>query len=82
VQGFSKKTKGNIHYPNLPSAIRPVPHSHEIPITIPSDRFVNCNTSDTVSSFDKLDEKTSFPDLKKPKLCYNLIWMISSGISI
>ena len=26
VQGFSKKTKGNIQYPNLQSAIRPVPH--------------------------------------------------------
>ena len=63
-----KKIKGNIQYPNLPSAIRPVPHYHEIPIPIPSDRFANCNTSDTASSFDKLDEKASFPDLKKPKL--------------
>ena len=62
MQGFSKKTKGNIQYQNLPSTIRPVSHSHEIPIPIPSDRFVNCNTSDTVSSFDKLD------DLKKLKL--------------
>jgi len=63
-----KKAKGNIQYPNLPSAIRPVPHSHEISIPIPSDRFANCNTSDTVSSFDNLDEEARFPDLKKPKL--------------
>ena len=31
VAGFSSKSKGNIKYPNLPSAIRPIPHSAELP---------------------------------------------------
>ena len=31
VAGFSSKSKGNIRYPNLLSAIRPIPHSAELP---------------------------------------------------
>ena len=31
VAGFSSKSKGNIKYPNLPSAIRPIPHFAELP---------------------------------------------------
>ena len=30
VAGFSSKSKGNIKYPHLPSAIRPIPHSAEL----------------------------------------------------
>ena len=31
VAGFSSKSKGNIKYPNLTSAIRPVPHCADLP---------------------------------------------------
>ena len=31
VAGFSYKSKGNIKYPNLPSAIRPITHSADLP---------------------------------------------------
>ena len=31
VAGFCSKSKRNIKYPNLPSAIRPVPHSADLP---------------------------------------------------
>ena len=31
VDGFSSKSKGNIKYLNLPSAIRPIPHSADLP---------------------------------------------------
>ena len=31
VTGFSSKGKGNIEYPDLPSAIRPIPHSADLP---------------------------------------------------
>ena len=31
VTGFSSKTKGNIKHPDLPSAIRPIPHSADLP---------------------------------------------------
>ena len=31
VAGFSSKSKGNIKYPNFPSAIRLIPHSADLP---------------------------------------------------
>src|SRR5215469_15139473 len=35
ISGFSGKNKHKIKYPDLPSAIRPVPHSDELPIPTP-----------------------------------------------
>ncbi|GBN19644.1 hypothetical protein AVEN_6796-1 [Araneus ventricosus] len=35
VRGFNTKNKKNIFYPNLSSAIRPVPHTSEIPVPRP-----------------------------------------------
>lgn len=34
TSGFNKKNKSKIEYPNLPSAIRPMPHSAEIPVPV------------------------------------------------
>ena len=34
-KGFNRKKKSVIEYPNIPSAIRPVPHSDELPIAEP-----------------------------------------------
>ena len=31
VANFSSKSKGDIKYPNLPSAIQPIPHSADLP---------------------------------------------------
>lgn len=35
IKGYTQKTKKNIQYPNLPSAIRPVSHSLELPVPKP-----------------------------------------------
>ena len=58
IQGYSQKTKKNIAYPNLPFAIRPVPHSSELPIPKPpsdlpviSHEFAECST-DSSTDFD------------------------------
>jgi len=32
MTGVTAKSKHAVHYPNLPSAMRPVPHSAELPI--------------------------------------------------
>ena len=34
VIGFSSKSKGNIKYPDLPSAIWPIPHSADLPLPL------------------------------------------------
>jgi hypothetical protein len=35
VAGYNKKNKKGITYPNLLSAIRPVPHGHDLPVPSP-----------------------------------------------
>lgn len=49
ITGYSKKNKRNIEYPNLPSAIRPVPHSEGIPIPVPPQQL-QATDSDVVQS--------------------------------
>lgn len=35
INGITVKTRGKVSYPNLASAIRPVPHSAELPVPVP-----------------------------------------------
>lgn len=35
VNGFSSKNKKHIEYPNVPSAIRPIPHAQDLPVPTP-----------------------------------------------
>ena len=47
-KGFNRKKKFVIEYPNIPSAIRPVPHSYELPI--PEPREIDLLSSDDAES--------------------------------
>ncbi|CAI9616281.1 unnamed protein product [Staurois parvus] len=40
VKGLNKKKKLSVHYPNIPSAIRPVPHGEGLPIPKAPESFV------------------------------------------
>jgi len=35
IKGISSKSRHTVKYPNLPSAMRPVPHSEDLPIPHP-----------------------------------------------
>ena len=61
VSGFSSKSKGNIKYPDLPSAIRPIPHSTDL--TSPLFTFLPELVDELVSS---TSEASSLEDN-----CYN-----------
>jgi hypothetical protein len=37
VRGFNKANRHKIVYPNLSSALRPVPHSHDVPVPVPHE---------------------------------------------
>ena len=57
ISGFNAKTKSLITYPNLPSAIRPVPHSVEVPIPEFSKLYLiseidDCELTDSLSGED------------------------------
>ena len=47
-KGFNRKKKSVIEYPNIPSAIRPIPHSDELPI--PEPREIDLLSSDNAES--------------------------------
>ena len=58
IEGYNQKTKKSIVYPELPSAIHPVPHSAELPIPKPpsdlpviSDESAECS-EDSSTEFD------------------------------
>ena len=58
ISGFNAKTKSLINYPNLPSAIRPVPHSVEVPIAEFSKLDIlseidDCETRNSISGEDE-----------------------------
>lgn len=42
VKGMNKKNKNKIKYPDIPSAIRPVPHSDDRPFLSHLFNFLNC----------------------------------------
>ena len=41
-KGFNRKKKSLIEYPDIPSAIRPVPHSDQLPIPAPCEIDLLC----------------------------------------
>lgn len=61
--GISKKKKSVINYPNIPSAIRPVPHSDELPIPEPPERYgCESDNSDTEISQEDMPTTSKDPD--------------------
>lgn len=46
IKGVGKKNRHNISYPNIPSAIRPIPHSEQLPIPV-FKGFSSCEDEDT-----------------------------------
>ncbi|KAI6648986.1 hypothetical protein LOD99_6869 [Oopsacas minuta] len=65
IDGIIKKNKSSIAYPDVPSAIRPVPHSEDLPVPVPSE--ILDISSDNDSSGDS-DEYILPPDDNSPQL--------------
>jgi len=52
-----KENKRYVNYPNIPSAIRPVPHTEDLPVPVPLQQYI-------LDSDDELTEKRE----KKPQI--------------
>ena len=67
VLGFSKKSKHKIVYPSLPSAIRPVPHSEDLPVPVP---LITQSESESSSESVECQDDVDYTDEhdKSPKL--------------
>jgi hypothetical protein len=50
VAGYNKKNKKEITYPNLLSAIRPVPHGPDLPVHSPPDNLSGESESSSLQS--------------------------------
>jgi hypothetical protein len=59
ICGYSSKTKSGIVYPDIPSAIKPVPHSDLLPVPLPPDD--DCSTEE--------DSSTENPSSSTPSVC-------------
>ena len=61
--GTSMRKKINIVYPNIPSAIRPVPHGDGLPVPEPPDNFaMYSDDDDSVSSNSKEQQPSASRD--------------------
>ena len=45
IRGFNKANKYKIVYPNLPSALRPAPHSDDVPVPVSCDKSQDFDTN-------------------------------------
>jgi len=59
ITGVTAKSKHSVQYPNLPSAMRPVPHSAELPVPKPP---TNMTLSDSESSDEDVGQANSNMD--------------------
>jgi hypothetical protein len=52
TSGHNRKTKDRIQYPDVPSAIKPVPHSADLPIPLPptEEQFFQLSPAETPTS--------------------------------
>ena len=55
----SRRKKWTVTYPNIPSAIRPVPHSEDLPVPVPQQQYVYILDSDEEPTGNR--EKTPQP---------------------
>ena len=62
ISGLSLKSKHSIQYPNLPSALRPIPHGQDLPIPIPPE--VYSVDDDVIDKDDAYMEDISDPDFQ------------------
>ena len=68
ASGMNRKKKQRIYYPNIPSAIRPVPHGEDLPVPEPPKEY-NLNSEmeeeDTEKTAPREEEPTD-PDFQGP----------------
>ena len=62
ITGHTSTSKRNIMYPNIPSAIRPVPHSEYIPVPFQSNTKLETDTDSGSDTSDEMYQPDSMKD--------------------
>ena len=60
VSGLTSKTRSSIQYPNLPSALQPIPHSNELPVPVFKALEISDSENDFVPTEDTKDIDEDF----------------------
>lgn len=71
IMGINRKNRTTLEYPNLPSAMRPTPHSEEIPVPVFEDKSIEESSSsqDETQSIATTDDASFLDDNdEQPKL--------------
>ena len=63
VKGINKKNRHTIQYPNIPSALRPVPQSDDLPVPTPPAQLADLSDTENDSSSDT-DEEYKPPEME------------------
>jgi hypothetical protein len=69
IEGLKGKERKKIEYPNIPSAIRPVSHSDELPVSVPPQTWSleGENTDDPMETV-RTSSESEYEDPNKPHL--------------
>lgn len=69
VSGFSSRNKDKIKYPDVPSAIRPVPHDATLPVPVPPEKLSLTSSESSSSPPSDSDTSENFEaDVNEPHL--------------
>ena len=67
ASGMNRKKKQRIDYPNIPSAIRPVPHGEDLPVPEPPKEFsLNLEVEEEDTEKTAPREELADPDFQGP----------------
>jgi hypothetical protein len=58
LEGINRKNKQHVKYPDVPSAIKPVPHGPEVPIPVPPSSLDS--SSDSCEDMDVMDKSATY----------------------
>ena len=57
-----KKKKRTVNYPNISSAIRPVPHTEDLPVPVPPQRYILDSDDEPTENWEKTPQPSTSMD--------------------
>jgi len=60
--GITKKKKRTVNYPNISSAIRPVPHTEDLPFPVPPQQYILVSDDEPTENQEKTPQRSTATD--------------------
>ena len=62
-RGITKKKKKTVSYPNISSAIRPVPHTEDLPVPVPPQHYILDLDDELTENWEKIPQPLTSTDV-------------------